>query len=208
MKSMVMIVGLAITWAAAYPAAAQVTADFDLRLAPTEVDAILNPGETLDLDVFLRLSSASPLPNVTGWSAFFNLDPSEDSVLSFTGLFFDQLGFSTVLPNGSDNSSESGDFGRSLLATPLTLPANTWLLAARFRVLALTPGSPQSVDYAFTDAPPQRPWSVALDGGGFASVSMNSSPLITVTPEPSTGLLLLVVAGLASSRKRRRRAGT
>jgi len=186
-------------------ALANVNAEFDLRLAPHETDSILAPGETLDLEIYMRLSSDGPIPNVTAWSVFLDVVPSEDGVITFNGVFIDELGFGIILPQGTDNSPETGDFSRAAFSlSPLALPEDTWLHAASFSITAQDLGR---VTYGFVDAPPQRPWAVSFQDGTSANVSVVSTPTIAVrspvaVPGPGRAALVLMAIGLLAAGRR------
>ena len=187
---------LAATLVIVVPARGQsVNAEFDLRLAAGEVDADLLVGETLGLEIFVRLSSDDPIPDVAGWALFLDIDESEDDIISFDGASFSLSDSDFMLnpPCGTDNSAHSGDFGRSALAGfgKEINWGTDWVSLASFSVEALNPGS---ATYSFAAAPPQRYWRVDFVDFTQANVSQfQSPPTITVSsvPEPGIGALVL-----------------
>jgi hypothetical protein len=207
----VAIAFLAISLGLAASASADpVDALFDLRLAAGQ-DSVLNVGETLNLEVYILLSSTGTIPGVKQWSAFLDLDPSEANIITFKRNFIDQLDFGTVLTTGTDNGPIKGEFSRTVFSTSSVEFGNDWVHAASFSVRALNPGV---VTYSFGNAPPDRPWFVGLADSSSASLSALPTPEITVVPvipEPAAGFLLIAgwsVGLLGHRRSLRRKIGT
>ncbi|MCK4625926.1 MAG: PEP-CTERM sorting domain-containing protein [Phycisphaerae bacterium] len=182
-----------------------VDATFEVRLAPGETDAILDFGQTLELEIWAGLTSDGEIPDVQAWSFFLMLDPADNDVISFNDDFTDYtFPAPIILDSGMDNDPTTGDFDRNVWS-----PGNTTAVGkgqmekyASFSVTAIGEGT---ADYDFIDGGAQRPWLVSLDGGDEANLLMLPSPQIVVTPEPGTGLLALILGALGMVGRHNRR---
>jgi hypothetical protein len=179
------------------------TADFSLQLAPGQADATIDPGnpadKSLNLDLWVNLSSTSPLPGgLLSYSVY--LRPSATNVIEYTPNSFTSS-LAGMFPSmlGTDNSPVTGAFGQApfgFSAVPISLGSTK---LATFTVTALNPGT---VGYSFT-SDQTRPWSLDVQDNNAppfysASAVCTSTSLpftINVVPEPATcGLALLAMA--------------
>ena len=197
------IVSAAITLACSVQAASAVTAEFQVRLAPTELDAVLdlgNPADLqLDLELWVTVGDGPPADGLLGFSFF--LQPTAGNVVGIdSASITNHLSPEPFQPQGADNNPVTGAFSRAvgfLPPGPVLLSGETKL--ASFSVTALNEGT---VTYQFLSAAPMRPWS--LDFGDFSSAALSAAePLrIEVIPEPGMGVLMLLGLGLAARRRR------
>ncbi len=191
------------------PESGPVIAQFELRLAPTSPDAVLDiddPADMqLDLELWITLSNG-PLPgNAMGYS--FQLVPSLDGVISYAaGSFANTVPFDPPQIQGIDNRDAanqplSGAFSRgtfSIYGVPMSLGPNK---VATFSVTAVAPGQ---VDYSFLASPPTRPWNFSfmpydVPGSALASPAMT----ITVIPEPASAATAALFLGWVARRRAR-----
>lgn len=163
--------------------AGTIVALFELRTAPGVVTTVLEPCQTLPLEVWVTLDGPSPLPNVLGISFFLSLDPHEDGVLSFNDDFVNDSGLTFQITNGTDNEPNSGDFSRGLISFPpgVAFPNGLAKRIGRFSVTAEDFGAAQ---YAFAHAPPSRVWSLDFADGGTADLIAFPPPVIEVIFNP------------------------
>ena len=138
-------------------------AHFELRLAVTEQDAVMELGnpadETLQLELWVEITGVAPEALVQAFSVY--LKASANGVVSFDGTF-DDSPFPFVLPQGTDNVPFTGDFSRAGLTTMTGVSAGIGApaLYGRFTISAIGAGS---VAYSFSDAGGAvRPWQVKI----------------------------------------------
>lgn len=198
----VLTVFLLVSWATT--ASAAVTSSFELRT--TASDTILNPGESLPLEIWMTLNSGSALPNVSGISVF--LRASATNAITFNVNTINASGLPSMVSNGANNSPETGDFGQAFIGFPPTLsvawPNGVAKKVASFSVTALSPATPKTIQYAFagTVNSNPRPWAVSFADNSKVAGTSPASLTIQVLPEPTA--ILLLAGGLVFVRGRRR----
>jgi hypothetical protein len=180
------------------------TAVFEVRLAPSSPDAVLdvnNPADNiLNLELWVTLGNG-PLPgNVLAYS--FYLNPSVDGVIGYkSGSFANVTAFQTPQMQGTDDQPLSGALSRGVADSADGLPfslGETEL--ATFSVTALSPGQ---VSYSFVDSPPNRPWAFNFELSDAIVSAASPAMTITVVPEPALGIMMLFSIAWMARRGRR-----
>jgi hypothetical protein len=181
-----------------------IDAVFEVRKAAAEPDAIL-PGETLNLEVLLTLSSASTIPGVNGVSFALDLDDAtENNIISYNlGSWLRAPVFDFGSVSGTPNTPVTGEFNAgvsSFQTGGVTFGNGVAGLVGSFAITGLNPGQ---VSYTFTDKGATGPWVVNLVPESDTVNLLNGPSLaITVIPEPASAILLLLAAGGALMRRR------
>jgi len=179
------------------------TAVFEVRLAPSSADAVLDVNDSadsvLDLELWVTLDNG-PLPgNVLGYS--FYLEPSVDGVISCnSGSFANATAFDPPQVQGIDNQPLSGALSRgvtSLGGLPFSLGSTK---LASFSVTALGEGA---VTYSLVDSPPIRPSIFSFFEYDVDPTAASPAMTITVVPEPALGAMMLLSIAWVARRGRR-----
>lgn len=188
------------------------TAEFNLQLAAGESDAVIDVGETLNLEIWVDLAG-DPLPiDLVGYTFFAR--PSADATIDYVDGSFSSVYAAnpvSLMPIGTDNkltdnSDLSGAFARGPSFDVPVAGLSGAVKLASFAVEGLAQGQ---VDYYFGTDGLLRDWWLTYDAGffpEFATVSQGAPLQITVTPEPTVASCCLLMGSLWLTRRQRRLA--
>jgi len=185
-----------------------VNASFEVRLGTGQTNAVLDFGETLNLEVWMTLSSATSFSDVISVALFLDLDDmGEAGLIAFNGDYADASGIGAPLTNGTDNLPVSGELARgmfSITGVPFANGVPTQM--GHFSITSTYSGpGPVTLDYAFAaeDPPSAREWFVELAGAENVTPS-NGAPLVITVPEPGVATLMTVACVMGVLRRRHR----
>lgn len=185
---------IALVLAACAPnALADPAAHFELRLAPSEADSVINVGETLELEIWVEVTDP-PAANTTMGSFAFFLSADTSDIVWFNDDFTlapDFVGWSP-LSSGLDNMPDTGDFDRAFftILSPTTSGIGAPTRLGSWTVTGLDVGS---VGFEYAIQIPQRLWSVGITG------EILQGPQVTGSIAPEVESIKVVDAPIARS---------